>query len=100
MSAFPEVQYNLFGLFHIDAEVVFSAPTRQLFNVLPIYGLTVVDAAHQCRVIRKLHNMTVGVFHRAVMCQQAEQEGAQHTAYGELVQRVMVGKDILCILTE
>ncbi len=81
LSAPPEIHNHLFGFPHIDAEVVFSAPTLQVFHLLSVCGLIIViDTSHHCCVIRKLHNVTAGVFCRAVICQQSEQEGAQHAA--------------------
>jgi len=69
-----EIHHHLLGLLHIDAEVAFSAPLHQVFHLLSAFGHIIVrDASHYCCVIRKLHNMTVGV---------CEQEGAQHTALG------------------
>ncbi len=38
------------------------------------------DASHYCCVVRKLHYMAARVSRRAVIHQQSEQEGAQHTA--------------------
>ncbi len=63
VSAPPEVQDHLLGLLHVDAEVVFSAPTLQVLHLLPVARLIAVgDASDHCCVIRKLHNMTAGVF--------------------------------------
>ncbi len=75
-----EVHHHLLGL-HIDAEVVSSAPLHQVFHLLSVFRLIIVgDASHYCCVIRKLHYMAARVSRRAVICQQSEQEGAQHTA--------------------
>ncbi len=75
-----EVHHHLLGL-HIDAEVVPSAPLHQVFHLLSVFRLIIVgDASHYCCVIRKLHYMAARVSRRAVIRQQSEQEGAQHTA--------------------
>ncbi len=76
-----EVHHHLLGLLHIDAEVVPSAPLHQVFHLLSVFRLIIVsDASHYCCVIRKLHYMAARVSRRAVIRQQSEQEGAQHTA--------------------
>ncbi len=76
-----EVHHHLLGLLYIDAEVVTSAPLHQMFHLLSVFRLIIVnDASHYCCVVRKLHYMAAGVSRRAVIRQQSEQEGAQHTA--------------------
>ena len=77
-----EIHHHLLGLLHI-AEVVFSAPLHQVLYLLSVFGLIIVrDASEYCCVVCELHYMTAGVSRRAVLRQQSEQEGAQHTALG------------------
>ncbi|MEQ2198918.1 hypothetical protein XENOCAPTIV_020896, partial [Xenoophorus captivus] len=48
-----------------------------------VFGLLIIcDSFHYCFVVCKLHNMTAGMSHKAVIRQQSEQEGAQHVALG------------------
>ncbi|MEQ2276298.1 hypothetical protein XENORESO_017224 [Xenotaenia resolanae] len=79
-----EIHHNLLSLLHIDAEVVFSAPLHQVLHLLSVFGLiTIRYSSHYCCVVCKLHYMTAGMSRRAVIRQQSEQEGAQHTALGQ-----------------
>ncbi len=79
----PEVNNNLLCLLHIQREIVVTAPTGQAAHLAPVVCLiSVADETHHSRVIRKF-NEEVGVVWRcAVMGQQSEEEGAQHTSLG------------------
>jgi len=80
VSAPSEVHDHLLGLLRVDAEVVFSAPTLQVFHLLPVVGLVVVsDASNYSFVIRKLYDKTARMSRFAVVCEQSEQKGTQHT---------------------
>ncbi len=79
----PEVNNNLLHLLHIPREIVVTAPHSQAAHLAPVVCLiSVADETHHSRVIRKF-NEEVGVVWRcAVMGQQSEEEGAQHTSLG------------------
>ncbi len=79
----PEVNDNLFRLLHIQREIVVPAPPGQAAHLAPVVCLiSVADETHHSRVIRKF-NEEVGVVWRcAVVGQQSEEEGAQHTSLG------------------
>ncbi len=79
----PEVNNNLLRLLHIQREIVVTAPPGQAAHLAPVVCLiSVADETHHSRVIRKF-NEEVGVVWRcAVMGQQSEEEGAQHTSLG------------------
>ncbi len=79
----PEVNNNLLRLLHIQREIVVTAPPGQVAHLAPVVCLiSVADETHHIRVIRKF-NEEVGVVWRwAVMGQQSEEEGAQHTSFG------------------
>ncbi len=79
----PEVNNNLLCLLHIQREIVVTAPPGQAAHLAPVVCLiSVADETHHSRVIRKF-NEEVGVVWRcAVMGQQSEEEGAQHTSLG------------------
>lgn len=64
VSAPPEVHSHLLGLFQVDAEVFISAPTLQLFHLLPVVGLVLLgnESNHSC-VIRERHHQTARVSH-------------------------------------
>ncbi len=74
---------NLLRLLHIQREIVVTAPPGQVAHLAPVVCLiSVVDETHHSRVIRKF-NEEVGVVWRcAVVGQQSEEEGAQHTSLG------------------
>lgn len=74
-----EADNNILGLADVSQEVVVFAPSGQKLHLLPLVGLvTVGDEAHQCCVICKLHKVVGAVGWCAVMCQQGEEEGADH----------------------
>ncbi len=79
----PEVNDNLLRLLHIQREIVVTAPPGQAAHLAPVVCLiSVADETHHSRVIRKF-NEEVGVVWRcAVVGQQSEEEGAQHTSLG------------------
>ncbi len=79
----PEVNDNLLRLLHIQREIVVIAPPGQAAHLAPVVCLiSVADETHHSRVIRKF-NEEVGVVWRcAVVGQQSEEEGAQHTSLG------------------
>ncbi len=79
----PEVNDNLLRLLHIQREIVVTAPPGQAAHLAPVICLiSVADETHHSRVIRKF-NEAVGVVWRcAVVGQQGEEEGAQHTSLG------------------
>ncbi len=79
----PEVNNNLLCLLHIQREIVVTAPSGQVAHLAPVVCLiSVVDENHHSCVIHKF-NEEVGVVWRcAVMGQQSEEEGAQHTSLG------------------
>ncbi len=79
----PEVNDNLLRLLHIQREIVVTAPPGQAAHLAPVVCLiSVADETHHSRVIRKF-NEAVGVVCRcAVVGQQSEEEGAQHTSLG------------------
>ncbi len=68
---------------HIQREIVVTAPPGQAAHLAPVVCLiSVADETHHSRVIHKF-NEAVGVVWRcAVVGQQSEEEGAQHTSLG------------------
>ncbi len=74
---------HLLRLLHIQREIVVTAPPGQAAHLAPVVCLiSVADETHHSRVIRKF-NEAVGVVCRcAVVGQQSEEEGAQHTSLG------------------
>ncbi len=79
----PEVNNNLLRLLHIQREIDVIASPGQVAHLAPVVCLiSVADETHHSRVIRKF-NEEVGVVWRcAVVGQQSEEEGAQHTSLG------------------
>ena len=81
--ASPEVNNNLLSFADIQQEVVVAAPHGQKVDLLPIAGLIVLsDETHQSGIIRKLHHVIGAVGWCAVMSQQGEEQGREHTALG------------------
>ena len=79
--AFPEVNHNLLCFADIQQEVVVSAPRGQKVDLLPVVGLIVLgDETHQSCVVRKLHHVIGAVGCCAVVSQQGEEQGTEHTA--------------------
>ena len=79
--AFPEVNHNLLCFADIQQEVVVSAPRGQKVDLLPVVGLIVLgDETHQSCVVRKLHHVIGTVGCCAVVSQQGEEQGTEHTA--------------------
>ena len=79
----PEVHNNLFCLLHIQGEIVVPAPRAQTAHLTPVVCLIVVaDETHHGCVVRKLDDAVGVVQRRAVVGQQGEEEGAQHTSLG------------------
>ncbi len=77
----PEVNNNLLHLLHIQREIVVTAPPGPGGSPHST-TISVADETHHNRVIHKF-NEEVGVVWRcAVMGQQSEEEGAQHTSLG------------------
>ena len=82
--ASPEVNNNLLCLADVQQEVVVSAPRGQTVDLIPVVGLVILgDETHQrsC-VVRKLHHVIGAVGCSAVMGQQGEEQGTEHTALG------------------
>ena len=78
-----EVNNNLLGFADIQQEVVVSAPHGQKVDLLPVEGLVVLgDETHQSCIVRKLHHVISVVGWCAVMSQQGEEQGTEHTALG------------------
>lgn len=81
--ASPEVNNHLLGLVDVQQEVVVSAPRGQKVDLLPVVGLVVLgDETHQSCVVRKLHYVVCAVGWCAVVSQQGEEQGTEHTALG------------------
>ena len=81
--ASPEVDNNLLGLADIQQKVVVFAPRGQKIDLLPVVSLVALsDETHQSCVVCKLHYVIGAVGCRAVMCQQGEEQGTEHTALG------------------
>ncbi len=79
----PEVNNNLLRLLHIQREIVVTAPPGQAAHLAPVVCLiSVADETHHSRVIRKFNEEVGLVWRCAVMGQQSEEEGAQHTSLG------------------
>ena len=79
--AFPEVNHNLLCFADIQQEVVVSAPRGQKVDLLPVVGLIVLgDETHQSCVVRKLHHVIGTEGCCAVVSQQGEEQGTEHTA--------------------
>jgi hypothetical protein len=76
----PVVHNDLLCLDHVEGEVVVLAPHSQVSDLLPIGCLIVVgEQAYNCCVIGKLNDGVGVVPGRAVMSEQGEQEGTEHT---------------------
>ncbi len=83
----PEVNNNLLRLLHIQREIVVPAPPGQAAHLAPVVCLiSVANETHHSRVIRKLNEKVRVVWRCAVVGQQSEEEGAQHTSLGGLTQ--------------
>lgn len=70
-----QVKSQVYAKFHIDAEVIFSAPLHQVFNLLCIW-------THHCLwyvTLLLLHYLTAGVFCWAITHQQSKQGGSVGT---------------------
>ncbi len=79
----PEVNNNLLRLLHIQREIVVPAPPGQAAHLAPVVCLiSVANETHHSRVIRKLNEKVRVVWRCAVVGQQSEEEGAQHTSLG------------------
>ncbi len=79
----PEVNDNLLRLLHIQREIVVTAPPGQAAHLAPVVCLiSVANETHHSRVIRKLNEKVRVVWRCAVVGQQSEEEGAQHTSLG------------------
>ena len=79
----PEIDINLLGLLNDQEEVVIAATRGQLADLRPVVVHIVVgDETHQDCVIRKLHNVVAAEGRSAVVGQQREEQGAEHTALG------------------
>ncbi len=78
----PEVNNNLLRLLHIQREIVVTAPPGQAAHLTPVVCLiSVADETHHSRSSANL--MRGWSFLRcAVVGQQSEEEGAQHTSLG------------------
>ncbi len=80
----PEVNNNLLRLLHIQREIVVPAPPGQAAHLAPVVCLvSVANETHHSRVIRKLNEKVRVVWRCAVVGQQSEEEGAQHTSLGD-----------------
>ncbi len=74
---------NLLGLADVQQEVVVSAPRGQKVDLLPVVGLVILgDETHQSCVVSRLHQVIVAVGWCAVMSQQGEEQGTEHTTLG------------------
>lgn len=73
-AVFPEVNNDLLCFVDIQEQVVCVAPVHKLSHLLPI-GLFVgiLNEAHHCHVVRKLHNVVCTEPVTAVMCHNGEQ---------------------------
>src|SRR4029434_3726968 len=81
IGAFALLSLRSFCFANIQLEVVVSAPRGQKVDLLPVVGIIVLgDETHQSCVVRKLHHVigTVGCW--AVVSQQGEEQGTEHTA--------------------
>ncbi len=79
----PEINNNLLRLLHIQREIVDPAPPSQAAHLAPVVCLiSVANETHHSRVIRKLDEKVRVVWRCAVVGQQSEEEGAQHTSLG------------------
>ncbi len=79
----PEVNNNLLRLLHIQREIVVPAPPGQAAHLAPVVCLiSVANETHHSCVIRKLNEKVRVVWRCAVVGQQSEEEGAQHTSLG------------------
>ena len=79
----PEVHNNLSCLLHVQGEIVVSALRGQMAHLTPVVCLiVVVDETHHSCVVRKLDDGVGVVQWHAVVSQQGEEEGAQHTSLG------------------
>ena len=79
--AFPEANHNFLSFADIQQEVIVSAPQGQKVDPLPVMGLIVLgDETYQSCVVRKLHHVIGTVGCCAVVSQQGEEQGTEHTA--------------------
>ena len=87
--ASAEVNNNLLGFADIQQEVVVSVPRGQKVDLLPVVGLIVLgDETHQSCIVHILHHVVCAVGWCAVMSQQGEEQGTEHTALGGPLCRV------------
>ncbi|KAI3371066.1 hypothetical protein L3Q82_023708 [Scortum barcoo] len=102
VSAPSEVHDHLLGLLHVDKEVVLSAPTLQLFHLLPVVGLVVVsDPSHHSCVIRETSRIRqLGCIAEQSCVSRVNRRGLSTQPWGELVLRVMEEEETSWILTD
>ena len=74
IGAFALLSLRSFCFANIQLEVVVSAPRGQKVDLLPVVGLIV------SRIVRKLHHVIGAVGWCAVVSQQGEEQGTEHTA--------------------
>lgn len=82
-----EIDNNLLGHADIQQEIVVSALCGQKVDLPPVVGLV---TNHQSCDVRKLHYVVGAVGCCAVVCQQGEEQGNEHTAFGAPVLSVML----------
>ncbi|KAI3364103.1 hypothetical protein L3Q82_010929 [Scortum barcoo] len=76
-----EVHNNLLHLLHVQREIVVFTPQGQAAHLAPVVCFIVVaDETHHSRVICELDEEVGAVRRCAVVGQQSEEEGAQHTS--------------------
>lgn len=79
----PEVHDNLLCLLHFQVKIVFLAPRSQAAHLIPV-DRVIIDASeiHRNLVICKLDEEVGCRCRCAIMGQQCEEKGAQHTSLG------------------
>ena len=77
----PEVNNYLLCFFQVEEEVVVLAPQGQLVHFLPVVSL-IADETHHSSVVCKLHDVVGAEDGFAVVGQQSEEKGAEHTSLG------------------
>jgi len=78
----PEVNNYLLCFFQVEEEVVVLAPQGQLVHFLPVVSLIVVADETHHSVVCKLHDVVGAEDGFAVVGQQSEEKGAEHTSLG------------------